>query len=258
MPLRPMQDHPKTSTLYVAFRNTQLTNQRRTQVKTKTEILDALIECADAHQAADEYAAGSYQWTGKSCGLGCIRRDVMNLPLRPRARITVNDIHADISNATGIPEWVLYLLDEIFECLPADARPAWPPAFLRAARDCADWDRATARVLTAILGRVPGERVASVRALWQRVVNGESPDSLSPQFDEVRRSMLAMPSGTWGAGDMVAWSAVNGSVTAVMWEASEAAAWEAASAEAERLRQRDDLLAAMRSESTTTKENDDE
>lgn len=154
-------------------------------------IIDRLIPLADAHQAADEYRAGRYEFSDRldglgACAIGCTIRDAIALGVLPEG--TNPGDHKALAAAIGIPEWALRLLDSLFELLPSEYRPAFTPAFLRRARNVADWNRVQARFLLALLDRVSQHDESgsceAVAPLWRRVLDGASVDSLQAEFKE--------------------------------------------------------------------------
>jgi len=209
-----------------------------------TAIIDRLIEAADRHQVADEYRYGTYEWSDGACAIGCAAHDLILSGDLPPDHDPSD--HTALANVTGIPEWALWLLDELFEQMP-EGHTLWPGEFLRAARDCRDWDRAKASFLVRLLERIepddPTGSVAPVLALWRRVIDGESIQSLRNEF-------VAVEVAAWAAAEAAeaAWVAAEPAAQAawVAAAAARAAAKAAANAAAEHVAQRNDLLEAMR------------
>ena len=96
----------------------------------RTDMIDQLISLADAHRDADEYATGHYEWRGAACAIGCTIHDADIIGLTQG--ISPDD-HAAIGEALGVSEFVMRLVDHIFEA-SGDIRPAWTPRFLRAVK----------------------------------------------------------------------------------------------------------------------------
>src|SRR3990167_5594668 len=70
-----------------------------------------------AHQTADEIVQGYYWENGKGCAVGC----------------TVHGpSHVAYENELGIPEWLAWLEDGLFEDMSAKDAKGWPLAFLEA------------------------------------------------------------------------------------------------------------------------------
>lgn len=146
------------------------------------DTLTQLIALADAHQAADEYRAGHYEWKdGGACAIGCTIRDAKAIGLVPR-NVRLGD-HAALARANGVPELAWRLCDRIFEGLPDDERTAWTPRFLRAIRADADYSHLPARIMArcahkqAADAMTPEIKAVSgrVAALWDRRANGDEP-----------------------------------------------------------------------------------
>jgi len=148
-------------------------------------ILDQLIPLADAHQQADEYVSGTY-WEqlnghGRGCAVGCTIHDAVAIGVLPAG--TQHDNHADIAEATGIPEMLWRLADHIFEELSDADRPGWTPRFLRAASQCKCCDRVPARVMGRLARRLADDAIRDdvrdsatlVASLWERRGRGDDP-----------------------------------------------------------------------------------
>lgn len=102
------------------------------------EQLAQLVTLADAHREADEYRAGTYQWThGGACSIGCTILDAVKIGVLPKG--TKRDSHKSLATVLGVPEQLTCLQDAIFEGLPDGARRDWTPRFLRAVASGADY-----------------------------------------------------------------------------------------------------------------------
>lgn len=152
------------------------------EVQSMNVLLEKLIPLAEAHQAADEYVAGRYEWNGGACAVGCTIRDAIKLDYLPAAT-TKPDDHAKIADATGLPEMLWRLADNIFEGLPRDERPAWTPRFLKAAAACQSAESVPARIMARLADRLAGDAMRedvkaaarTVAALWRRRADGDDP-----------------------------------------------------------------------------------
>jgi hypothetical protein len=116
-------------------------------------VIEKLIPLADAHQAADEYIAGTY-WDAaenKGCTVGCTVEDAKRLGI---LNGVTHDNHAALARATDVPEMLWRLADHIFEGLPDSDRPGWTPRFLRAVRDAQDLANAPARIMSRLALRL--------------------------------------------------------------------------------------------------------
>ena len=160
--------------------------KKTTKAPTPVSVLKRLIPLADRHQKADEYRAGHY-WqgngSGTGCAVGCTIHDAIKLGVLPQA--TSHESHASIAKATGLPEMVWRLADNIFEGLPEDDRPAWTPRLLRAAAKCKNLERVPALIMTRLAERLAADAIRDdvkavtlvVAGLWRRRANGDEPDA---------------------------------------------------------------------------------
>ncbi len=150
-------------------------------------LLESLIKLADQHQKADEYVTGSYSWTKVNshygaCSVGCTVRDAVKLKKLPVG--TDPGSHTSLSLATGIPEMLWRLSDNIFEGLARDHRSAWTPRFLRAANKAKHIDRVPARVMARCAERLAKDAIREdvkqtclvVAALWRSRSEGNDPE----------------------------------------------------------------------------------
>ena len=138
-----------------------------------------LIELADAHQQADEYRSGHYDWNGGACAVGCTIRDAQALGLVP-ATVLPHD-HAALAACTNIPEMVWRLVDHTFEGLPKDYQAGWPPRFFRAVRAGSDYTNLPARIMARCARKLAEdapqlrELCLVVASLWDRRATGDEP-----------------------------------------------------------------------------------
>jgi flagellar biosynthesis GTPase FlhF len=101
------------------------------------EVKDRLLARIGAHEKADAIIGGTYGtkkggvW--KACAVGC---SVHDLTEDDRAE----NPHARYPDLLGLPEWVAYLEDRIFEGLPTEKQPAFPRRFAAAIPVGADFD----------------------------------------------------------------------------------------------------------------------
>ena len=161
-------------------------------------VIEQLIPLADAHQAADEYAAGNY-WEGNGrgtgCSVGCTVHDAIALGVLPKG--TDHGSHAELAAATGMPEMLWRLADYIFEGLPQSARREWTPRLLRAAAGCPDIDRVPARIMYRCAMRLADEAIRpDVREsaltnaqLWLRRATCDEPTQ--SEWDAARQQAYA-------------------------------------------------------------------
>jgi hypothetical protein len=99
-------------------------------------IKDKYVARVKAHQEADEIIKGTYWGDGKGCGVGC----------------TIHSSnHKAYQTELGIPEWLAYLEDRIFESLDNEDAKLFPLQFLEAIPVGVDLDKAKAPFLIFIL-----------------------------------------------------------------------------------------------------------
>jgi hypothetical protein len=161
----------------------------------KVPVLKKLIPLADAHQAADEYISGDYWLRGKGCAVGCTVHDAKALKFLPK-NCDAGD-HAALAAATGVPEMLWILADNIFEGLAETERSAWTPRFLRAAKSCKKIDSVPARVTARLAERLAEDATREdVRAacrlnagLWDRRADGNDPSD--EEWDAARQQAYA-------------------------------------------------------------------
>jgi hypothetical protein len=79
---------------------------------------DWAVAASQRHYELDILKAGDYWYEdGKGCSVGCLAHDI-----DPSAE---SGLHEIIASHLGIPQWLVYLQDKIFEGLPAGEREQW-------------------------------------------------------------------------------------------------------------------------------------
>jgi len=86
-----------------------------------------VVAGVEAHAAADEIIQGQYWEGGKGCAVGCLTHDP-------------GGGHALFPGLFGLPVWFAYLVDTVFEELPAEAAKGWPLRVMSAVPVGADLD----------------------------------------------------------------------------------------------------------------------
>jgi len=130
---------------------------------------DAYLARVQAHRAADEIIKGKYWVGGKGCAVGCT--------------IHGSD-HAAYERELGIPRFLAWIEDAIFERLPNDVARAWPERFLSAIKPGADLSKVGPKFIVWMLGDAEcgtlrlcnpagAEATRRVIALYQREVDGD-------------------------------------------------------------------------------------
>ena len=185
------------------------------------EQAEAGLARAIRHRDADMLLKGSYGRVNgrfRGCSIGCDHYDLTGIVDAPR-------IHAELSALTGVPEWLLYLRDRVFEELPEAAGASWHVEMAQALRDLrragpVDWQAALHRVHAAILS-VALPHAGDAAPAVQRVIDlHRRPASVSD--DDWSAAARAARSARSAAESAAAWSAA--------WSAESAAAWSAESA----------------------------
>lgn len=117
--------------------------------KLTVDQLAQLVALADAHRESDEYIAGTYEkkndgkWQG-GCAIGCVVHDAVKIGVLPEGTSAYG--HCSLSEASGIPTDVWYLVEAIFEGLSEEERAAWTPMLLRAIKFRADYSQVGRRM----------------------------------------------------------------------------------------------------------------
>jgi len=159
----------------------------------RTDMIDQLISLADAHRDADEYATGHYEWRGAACAIGCTIHDANIIGLTQG--ISPDD-HAAIGAALGVSEFVMRLVDHIFEGI-GNIRSAWPPRFLRAVKSRGSAPNLDERIMVRFCRQLADDAMedqnkacAELNAsLWQRRADGDDPTAA--EWDAARRQASA-------------------------------------------------------------------
>ncbi len=130
-----------------------------------------LVKLADAHQKADEYRSGHYEWKGGgACSIGCTIRDAVKLKILPKE--TSCGSHGGWGNASGIGIIMARLQDSIFEGLSrtdSDAA-AFTPKVIRAIQCGKDYSMAWPKIAVYILREELPKTTKNERSL--KAING--------------------------------------------------------------------------------------
>lgn len=163
-------------------------------IETKDEMLARLAE----HYRLDQIIQGAYWSAGKGCAVGCLTHD-------PAGG------HDQFPVRWGIPVELAYLMDGLFELLPADVCPDWPTRIMSAIPVGADlslvWPRWAHWMLTGLLpGLLPGAEesaavVEQVADLYLRVIAGSLPTAV--EWSEAARA-AARAAAEWTAAEWAA------------------------------------------------------
>ena len=100
---------------------------------TKKEFVKETI----AHQKADNFFKGVYSAGEKGCAVGCALKSVAKLK---RIKLSYDD-HSQYETHLGIPKWLAYLEDMIFEGVSSNRSKSWPLEFAKSINEGADLDK---------------------------------------------------------------------------------------------------------------------
>jgi hypothetical protein len=194
-------------------------------------VKDEALAQLRAHREADEIVQSFGYWKRanggfKGCAVGCLTHDS-------------NGGHGQYPVRWGIPEWLAYLEDRIFEALPAEEAKLWPERFMEAipigveiTRELAD-RLSVARLREVVLPLAPGwpesVRDQTTSAIEQVIVALEEGD------DDAARSAAwsaesAAESAARSAAGSAAGAAAEAAARSAARSAAESAAWSAESA----------------------------
>ena len=211
------------------------------------------------HQKADDFMRGGY-WNGqKGCAVGCSLESVSKLK-----GITVkhND-HKSYETHLGIPEWLAFTEDSIFEGMSEERSRAWPVAFAKAIKSGADLEKAKTPYLIMLLehtlvsmsevkydeekfpdvaAAIKGSE-AAVKTMIEAHKSGGDLQAAESAWSAARSAAESAWSAAWSAARSAAesawsaaWSAARSaaeSARSAAWSAAESAAWSAAGSAAE-------------------------
>ena len=197
-------------------------------------MIDQLISLADAHRDADEYATGHYEWYGNACAIGCTIRDANIIGLTESID---TDDHAAIGEALGVSEFVMRLVDNIFEGI-GNIRSAWPPRFLRAVKSRGSAPNLDERIMVRFCRQLADDAMedqikacAELNAsLWQRRADGDDPTE--KEWDAARQQANVawhQADAAWLQAD-AAWlqaHVARHQADVAAWHQADVAAWRA-------------------------------
>jgi hypothetical protein len=102
----------------------------------KKEVKEKYLSRVKAHAEADEIVKGKYWEKGKGCAVGCT--------------IHGSD-HFAYETELGIPAWLAYLEDTLFEGMSLEKAKKWPERFLKAIPVGSDLTKVRPKILIFIL-----------------------------------------------------------------------------------------------------------
>jgi hypothetical protein len=154
----------------------------------KADLKAALLVEIGKHEQADQVAKGTYgemngQWHG--CAIGCSLRSLNILQQQPDVNLRTGE-HERFPPELGLPLWLAFAEDHIFENLPDDLATTWPRRFAEAIPlgvDLTDlvaplmlWTLADPvwGVLPTVENTEVKKIVADMAELFRRTINGET------------------------------------------------------------------------------------
>ena len=176
---------------------------------------DAVVERIKEHQRLDQIVQGIY-WDGaKGCGIGCVLH---------------SDEHMAFERQLGLPVFLAYMDEHIFESLPKEDAKYWPLRFIEAVPVGVDLELVFPRfmhwVLTDPDGLVKHANahakviINDVATMYARRIEGIP-------FD--RAAAWAAETAAWAAA-WAARAAARAAAWEAAWEAARASAWAAETA----------------------------
>ena len=189
------------------------------------------LERVRAHRAADELIKGIGWSEGKGCAVGCTIE---------------NYDHSRYPIELGLPVWLAYLEDSIFEGLPDEQAQQWPERFLSAIPVGADVEPVRHQLAIRRMSRLVAQQtepsvvgvLKRVRACHEAALEGSTCDWSAAELAAELAAQSARSAALSAAESAAsaAWSAQS---------AAELAAWSAAESAAESaawMQEADDLI----------------
>ena len=181
---------------------TEITNAKLRAFHGDPALKAAFLEQIGQHEVADMIVKGTYGksvdggWKG--CAIGCSLRSLNKIQGKAKIDRATGD-HERFPPELGLPLWLAYFEDNIFEWLPNELSKTWPRRLAEAipAGACVD-DLVLAKILRWTLGAEPfGVRYAATDAavvavvdrmvaLFDRTIRGDEPTS--NEWDEAARA----------------------------------------------------------------------
>ena len=173
---------------------------------------DAVVERVREHQRLDQIAQQVY-WDGsKGCAIGCVLH---------------SGNHLAFEQQLGLPVFLAYMDEHIFEKLPLEEAKGWPLRFIEAVPVGVDLELVSPRFMHWLLSDPDGVRqyadartvpiMDTLVAMYARRIEGIPFD-----VDAARDAVAA----AWAAGDAAwaaAWHAAGAAAVAAAWAAGDAA-----------------------------------
>lgn len=107
----------------------------------------AFVKEIKLHQKLDHFIQGAYKFSNKGCAVGC---SIMSINKLKKIKLYPSD-HKQYETYLGIPGWLAYLEDYIFENLPLEVAKKWPLKFSSAIKTGSNLDNIKVPFLVFIL-----------------------------------------------------------------------------------------------------------
>lgn len=201
---------------------------------------EEFIKELEWHYEQDNFVKGDYFENGKGCAVGC---SLESISRKKNIEIKFYD-HSKYPELLGIPQWLAYVEDAIFEGLEDSLSKEWPLRFSRAIKTGADLEKVKAPflifTLESNLERLKDDKFKEQRNAVQRCIKLWQRNDLYSIDWRIER--LAAKSAAESAACSADWSAMLAadsaacSATLTEWSVAKSAAEAARSAaEAARL-----------------------
>ena len=160
-----------------------------------------------AHKKADEIIHGTYWQNGKGCAVGCTIH---------------SDKHSNYESELGIPQWLAYLEDTLFEGMKNGKSKEFPESFLKSIPVGADLNKIlhpffhwllTEEVIKNVTEKDEAVKkvILDIAKLHKEVIDGKR---LSPFYES------AAESAAWSAAESAAESAARSAAWSAAWSAA--------------------------------------
>ena len=186
------------------------------------EIQQKYITRLQQHYDADEIIHGTYWENGKGCAVGCVLH---------------SSNHKQAENELGIPEWIMHLMDTIFEGMPNKNSKEFPLKLFRSIpRGFDNWQHIYHQLCVFMLEKVCKniDNKIVVKAICDIITLHKTESKDRSAWSAARSAAWsAARSAAWSAAESTAWSAARSTARSTAESAAESAAWSAARSTAE-------------------------
>jgi hypothetical protein len=198
-----------------------------TEIETKTlisfhgdpAIKEKYLERARAHREMDDFIKGTYGHASRSkksagwkgCAVGCLAHSNDNQ-------------HEALSKQIGIPVWMAYLIDGIFEGLPEEQAKEFPVRFIEALPVGVDLEPVKHHFLYWLLA---DPEYGVIRFCMEEQEVKAAVEQVANLHKQALTTDPPTPAA-WDAARAAAWAAAWAAARAAAWAAARDAAWAAA------------------------------